>query len=44
MYNTILFLWFGLCNKIIKENHGKIDINQYGSNFQNLIDAMLNKN
>ena len=34
----------GLCNKIIKENHGKINLNLYSSNLQNLIDIMLCKN
>ena len=35
---------FGLCNKIVKEKHGKIDINKYEQNLKNLIDNMLNKN
>ena len=35
---------FGLCNKIVNEKHGKIDLNKYENDFQNLIDNMLNKN
>ena len=35
---------FGLCNKIINENQGKIDLNKYELDLQNLINNMLNKN
>jgi len=46
---TLNFCFFdssilGLCNKIINENHGKIDLNLYKIEIQNLIDIMLNKN
>ena len=35
---------FNLCNKIISEEHEKIDIKLYPVELQNLLDLMLNKN
>ena len=35
---------FALCNQIINKEHGKIDLNIYNQNLQNLIDLLLKKN
>ena len=34
---------FALCNHIINKEHGKIDLNIYNQNLQNLIDLLLKK-